>query len=695
MLNVKYQNQTTIEQKINDAMLAIPLYDPEWTNFNPADPGITILEVLSAANTLQDATMATIPPDVRRRLFALAGIQPKKSKSAKVLISAEDNRHHLLLPAGQRFSLGGLTYETEKITEVFDSNIIGISSQKKDEDEKDIGYVLDREVKIPAYVFGEKPEAGDSLNLYIDKMPPAGSEMIFYFAFRDNDLRNPVEERNRNMFARIKWEIYTNEGFKEIEARDYTASLLTTGEIRFRMPDVEPAVYVNGKGYLIKGSLTWASYDIAPRLIGAWGFLFEVVQKETKCVAISAAKPRNVKIYSDIAEQGYIRVFAKEEKGSHYHLYTPDYSGTSPRGRYYEELHPGFGQFEFLFDKERFGLGPVRVKNAVRVVCYTEEAMRSYELGYIYGYDNQEFELPYDHIVRGSFCLIAERKTSGGDVIYDFLRPEKKGKGELFYHLRENSGKIIIEDAGDYIGARLLIGSCATTSGPDGNVKPGKRFVASNLSDDILFINPGKGVGGRYAENFNEMKERFQLDVLTTHVAVTASDYENLVSSTPGLCIRRCKAIIDSDENLVRMAVLPEKGINGWRLDETYKTHIMERLEASRMLTTRIELCDAKFVAINVRTKIKVHRGMEDEVEEVAKQFISEQVDYRSADKNFGDILKFDELFRSIERIKGVDCVYELSLKPQNGLFCRKVDDNIIPARDCLCVPGEIEIEIL
>lgn len=695
MLNVKYQNQTTIEQKINEAMLDIPLYDPEWTNFNAADPGITILEVLSAANTLQDATMATIPADVRRRLFALAGIHPKKSKSAKVLLAAEDNTDHLILPAGQKFTLGGLVYETEKVTDVFDSHITGVTSVKADSEVKDISYILDREVKIPAYVFGEHPRENDAINLYIDKLPPAGSEMIFYFTFTDNALRNPVEQRNRNMFAKIKWEIYTDEGFVEIQARDYTASLLTTGEIRFRMPAVAAREYTDGRGYLIRGTLEWASYDLAPKLTGVWGFLFEVVQKETKCISVSATKPRSVRIYSDIAEQGYIRVFAKEEKGSHYHLYTPDYSAISDRGRYYEERHPGFGMFEFVFDKERFGMGPVRVKNAIRVVCYTEEAMRRYELGYVYGYDNQEFELPYSRIVRGSFCLIAQRKVAGGDVIYDFLRPEKTGKGELYYHLHENEGKIIIEDAGDYIGARLFIGSCAVTAGPEGNVLPGKHFKAANLSDDISFINPGKGVGGRFAENFNEMKERFQLDVFTTHVAVTEGDYENLVNSTPGLCIRKCKAIINSEENLVSVAVLPEKGITGWRLNETYREHIMERLEDARMLTTRIELCDAKFVHINVRGKVQAQKGREDEIQSSINQVISEQIDFRQGSKNFGDVLKFDEIFRSIERIKGVDCVYELSLKPQNGAFCKKIDENIIPVKDCLCIPGEIEIEIL
>ena len=80
MLNVKLNKQTTVEEKVEEAMLSIPLYDPEWTNFNPSDPGITVLEVLSGANTLQDALLYTVPAEVRLRLFALAGIYPEKSK---------------------------------------------------------------------------------------------------------------------------------------------------------------------------------------------------------------------------------------------------------------------------------------------------------------------------------------------------------------------------------------------------------------------------------------------------------------------------------------------------------------------------------------------------------------------------------------------------------------------------------------
>ncbi len=699
MLNIKLQNQTTVEEKIQDAMRTIPFYAPEWTNFNPADPGLTILEVLSASNTLQEASVAQIPGEVRRRLLSLVGIQPKKSKAAKVLLAVGGTKRKLMLPANQRFMLGSLPFETDRIMTVGGSRILRVVTKKAHaKEEKDISFVLDDDVVIPSLLFGEVPTEGDMIGLYVDELPEPGTEMIFYFRFEENELRNPIEERSRTMFATVKWELYTEEGFVELSARDYTASLLTSGELRLRMPKEAPAKYAGDGGvarnYFLRGTLVSAGYDIAPKLHGVSGFLFEVFQKDTKCQVFSIQKPSAARLYSDLAEQGLIRVFGREEKGESFRLYSTEYRD-GDKGRFFDVEHVGFGQFEFHFDKERFGFAPRRMKNAVRVVCYTEDSSSKYELGQIYGYDNQEIRLPYEHIVRSSFCLLAERTLADGSKVYDFVRPEKPGEGSFYYHLHENEGTIVIEDAGSFIGARLLLASCATSSGSAGNVRAGKHFEAKDVPEDVIFYNPGPGVGGRYAETFDEMKERFQLDVRTPKVAVTAVDYERIVCSTPGLCIRKATAMMDYDSHCVRVVVLPELGIDGWEMEDTYVNSIMERLEQTRLLTTRVQLSEARYLPVNVRGKIQAKQGRVEKVREAAEEVLRRYLDYRTNEKHFGEKLKFDEVYRALERIPDVICVYELWIKAQGAGLYKMENDDILPAPDCLCVPQDIDIEIL
>ena len=53
MLMDKDLHIKTFDERIKEAIMQIPLYTEEWTNFNPSDPGMTILENLTAFTTLQ------------------------------------------------------------------------------------------------------------------------------------------------------------------------------------------------------------------------------------------------------------------------------------------------------------------------------------------------------------------------------------------------------------------------------------------------------------------------------------------------------------------------------------------------------------------------------------------------------------------------------------------------------------------
>ncbi|MDE7430403.1 MAG: hypothetical protein K2N34_00560, partial [Lachnospiraceae bacterium] len=50
--------EKTYEQLMEEALLKIPLYCREWSNYNKSDPGITILENLSAFSLLQQSYLS-------------------------------------------------------------------------------------------------------------------------------------------------------------------------------------------------------------------------------------------------------------------------------------------------------------------------------------------------------------------------------------------------------------------------------------------------------------------------------------------------------------------------------------------------------------------------------------------------------------------------------------------------------------
>ena len=57
MLNPKNIPRKTYEELMEENYGKIPIYSSEWTNYNPSDPGITIMETLSALQIIQQDKM--------------------------------------------------------------------------------------------------------------------------------------------------------------------------------------------------------------------------------------------------------------------------------------------------------------------------------------------------------------------------------------------------------------------------------------------------------------------------------------------------------------------------------------------------------------------------------------------------------------------------------------------------------------
>ncbi len=683
----------TYEERYVDAITTIPLYTDEWTDFNPADPGITILENLIGFETLQQDHILEASPEVKRRLLEMVGFTPQRGKRARLLITADKVNQPITLPANHRFRIGDMFFETDRQVEVDDRRIVGIYG-KRAADEEFLAYdqLLDRETRVPVAVFGEKPVAGDSMYLVSNNLPPEGTETVFYFTLRERYNRNRMLSHSENTFASVKWECYTKDGWVEMKVRDATDAFLTSGEIRMWIPaDAAEYKETPKPGYCIRATLERAEYDVRPKVTAIESFLFEVWQKHTISENMSFGKSTEIDVISGMGEEVYVNVFVREAKGESYRVY--DYSQDPERqGRYYDRIDNGIGRMTIRFDKNTRGFGPERGRDCVRVVLYTEEVMRQYRIGKVLGFDRQRLVLPYKRIVPHNFSIIARRIGDDGEEYFDFVRPEKNEDGSLFYHLYEGDGEIEIEDAGDFIGAELFLAGVAVHEGADGNIRAGNHLISMGEETGNTYYNPGGGTGGAFSETLEDVRRRFLVDMDTAYTAVTTRDYEDIVKNTPGLCIHKAHARMDDTKNLVSIAVKPGTDEEFPKLPELYQTIIMKRLEQRRLLTSRIELVQPVYVEVNVKgtVYVKLHYdNCEEDIEAVVKQHI----DYLNSDKNFGDRLHFDEVFHAIEMLDCVEFVYDLSIRPKSMAVAKMEDADIIPDYNCLLYPGQISIE--
>ena len=699
MLTYIENDRKSFEERMAEAIADIPLYTSEWTNFNPSDPGITILETLLGFASLQQDNMDDIPFKVKQNLLRLVGFNIQKGRCARLLLSAGNVQEPVTIPANHRFRIGDLVFETNREIKLDKRHLIGIYGMKQEEEGAqftDFSYLLDREVHVPALVYGERPRVGDCLYFVANRLPGPDEEFTFYASLKERNNRNPIDGRTKDLFAGIVWECFTNRGWEEMTVRDNTNAFLNSGEIRMWMPERPAEICLDAPqgGYCIRARLIRSEYDVLPRLTGVEAFLFETWQKMTICECHSINKTGEIELISEMAEESYIDVYCREGKGEPYRKYEYRPASEEP-GRYYNIIHDSFGKYRIIFDKRRNGYGPEKIRDCVKIVVYTEDVMRRYALGQVLGYDDQTIKLPYEHVVASSFCIVARRKDENGEDIYDFVRPEKDADGALYYHLLENEGKIIIEEAGRFIGADLFLAAVTLTAGPDGNIREGNFLKADKgLPEGITFYNPGAGTGGAFREKLENVRSRFLKDMENPYTAVTVNDYERLVRTTPGLCVKKAKAWMDETRNLVRIAVMQGTDEEHPMLSKMYEKIIKNRLEERRLLTTRVELVQPQYVPVNVSVTVYVKLHY-DNAAKTIEEVIRQRVDYTSTERNFGQILKFDEIFHAIEVLECVEYVYELSLKPGSGGGAKLKDADILPGNNCLLYPGDIRIETL
>ena len=70
-------------------------------------------------------------------------------------------------------------------------------------------------------------------------------------------------------------------------------------------------------------------------------------------------------------------------------------------------------------------------------------------------------------------------------------------------------------------------------------------------------------------------------------------------------------------------------------------------------------------------------------------------LDVVNSDHNFGDKLRFEDVFHGIEDLECVEYVYELSLFSANSNLAVLKEFDIYPNQDVLIYPGEINLEIV
>lgn len=83
---------------VDEGRSLLPLYSPEWTNFNPSDPGITLMEIFAFIAEMDIYQLNRIPDRHKRKFLELIGLRLAPPKPARTVLTFN-------LPAGQHASV--------------------------------------------------------------------------------------------------------------------------------------------------------------------------------------------------------------------------------------------------------------------------------------------------------------------------------------------------------------------------------------------------------------------------------------------------------------------------------------------------------------------------------------------------------------------------------------------------------------
>lgn len=673
MLNSVNLNDKTYEELLAEAIAHIPLYSKEWTNFNVSDPGITLLQNLTAFQLLQQENINDVPERVQRKLLKLLGCVERENRAAMALVQAPPEGGPIL-PEGHLLWSGDIPFETVEETPLSAWGLSRVLALKKDR-RRDLTRLL--EAGAEAFPFGRNPEPGDALVCVLSGTPEVGVPVRLWFQVSEEELRTPFSsELEVPPFAKIRWQYYTAQGWAVADAEDETSGFLRSGQVTLTLNGGLPVPWEE-EGCAFRCLLEAAEYDRTPRLRSLAAHLFPMEQRLTSVRCFSDSGPE-LELRGRLPMLGNLLVFRRE---------TPETPYRVCRDFQVEETPWSL----LLRFEERAEMERAEDPEALRVLCYDNEMVHQRLLGPVYGYDGQTVPLGLAKNILPESVLLAVEDEAG----VSFVPPETAGPNGFFYHVRSQSGEAVIDDPGQG-GQTLLLAGCAVTQGARGNLRSRavleQRGGYDGTEVEAAWLCPAPARGGVTRESMRELQNRFSRELLETTSAVRAADYEVLVRQTPGLCIHKVKATVLNGKNQVKIAVKPHAEGERPKLSQAYIHQIAAFLEPRRMLTTQIQICQPRYVPVSVTASLSV-RGMEDEARRQAEDFLRQELDYVNGPQNFGGWVRLNELYQKLSGLSFVGTVEALSLFPesQGGVL---LSGDVRLEDDALCCPGEIRLTV-
>lgn len=254
-IDVPDLDDASFEELFDEATKRLPAYDDDWTDYNPSDPGIVLLELFAYLTDTYTYQLDTVTDEHRRKYLQLIGERPRPPDPAtlRVALSLPDGAEPAEVPAGTQLAVIDET-DSREVFETTDDVVLmdaAIESVLTDHSEGRTDHTLANEKDgMFYYAFGRRAAAGSALYLGFDGDPFAAKDSLgITVDFHDDDLPSTASHGDEDPqfypSVSVVWEYCTDYENARSDAawrrlpvtRDRTYAFYRGGRVTLDRPD--------------------------------------------------------------------------------------------------------------------------------------------------------------------------------------------------------------------------------------------------------------------------------------------------------------------------------------------------------------------------------------------------------------------------------------------------------------------------
>jgi hypothetical protein len=628
----------TFEQLFQEARGRIPLYLPEWTDWNESDPGITLLQLHAWLTETVLVRLAQVPDLHFVKFLELIGGRRRPAQPATAVLSFTLNPRlkgaSLLIPKGAQIGVADknlerpVVFETERSLRAITATLARLVQKTPGGEIRDVtalnqedgrgfhpfcggydaaGSCADGEARQASLLLGfasPLPFPRDEIGLQIELLDD--SQQLLADA-PEAVCDAPAPEA----LAAVRWEWWDGASWHALDVtEDGTRGLTRSGQIFFRVTGQIPAAPVAAVGQDPLAPLP----GIADLVHGAE---FEAALAEAGITTLAALAEQSAAELCELLLEPDDGDFPPEEKARIEALRADALRLLDPDRFYWLRVRlapPDDG----TADPPDVFTRPPRIDRILTnsVLATAAVTVRNEVLGVSNGNPGQVMQLANGSIlVDPDFRLLVP--APGGIETWrrvdDFAA---SGPDSKHFLIDWASGRIIFGD-----GLRGAIPPASRSpivapsyrhgGGAIGNVGAGTvTQLRTPLPDVKEVTNVRPATGGADEEPLEDAKLRIPNEILKTrNRAVTLADFEDLAGRTPGAGIARAHARIAEIElpgssshiaRAVRVVVLPSSRAAKPTPSEAVLRRVCAYLDERRLLTTRLVVAGPQYRDIDL-----------------------------------------------------------------------------------------------